>query len=300
LNWLVYPKYILDPTEGIHFGKVRGPFVSASADGLAMAMGLPIFIWLLFNRRDTSRWLWIFGLVSVGISTPYVYQRSAWLGVALALGVTALTWPKHRGILIASIALVLPCAAMFVLTSNRLEQEVQTKLNTSNTIDFRLNMIDLSLAQIREHPVTGVGFNRFVEQLAEDENYYSAASHNTPLTLFVELGLLGFVPYLMIYGALLFESLKSYMQHTWSRSMIALLWSVTAPFFATTNLTDTRILMYQNILLFGLWGIVLGIVRRKAGSVEVAEVARRRATRAMALSSQPGGAGIPGAWERFK
>src|SRR4051812_9755002 len=38
LDALVFPRYIADPSVGIHFGRARGPFVESVADGLAMFM----------------------------------------------------------------------------------------------------------------------------------------------------------------------------------------------------------------------------------------------------------------------
>src|SRR5438093_1302521 len=36
LDALIVPRYIADPGAGIHFGRARGPFVEAVADGLAL------------------------------------------------------------------------------------------------------------------------------------------------------------------------------------------------------------------------------------------------------------------------
>ena len=35
---LVFPRYIVDPSVGLHFGRARGPFVEAAANGLAMCI----------------------------------------------------------------------------------------------------------------------------------------------------------------------------------------------------------------------------------------------------------------------
>jgi len=262
-DWLVYPKYILDPNEGIHFGKVRGPFVSASKNGLAMAMALPIFIWLLARRRDLSRWLWILGIVLVTVSMPYVLQRGPWLGTVVALGVMTISWPKYRAMLTAALVLAIPAAIIFMLSSNTLYSALEDKLNKSSTIDYRLNMIDLSLEQIRQHPWTGVGFNRLIELLVEDEEFDAAASHNSFLTLFAELGLLGFLPYILIFALLFLESAKVYWQEPWARGGISLLWSITAPFLILMNTTDLRSAMYHNVLFFFLWGIALEAIRKR-------------------------------------
>jgi O-antigen ligase len=256
-DWLVYPKYILDPNVGIHFGKVRGPFVSAAKNGLAMAMGLPILIWLFFSKRDLSRSLWVLGIIVLGISLPYVFQRGAWLAAAMAVGVMALTLPKHRAILLGAMVVMLPCMIVLALTSNTLQSDIRAKLNKSSTIDYRLTMIDLTWQQIQQNPVAGIGFNRLVEQLGEDEDFDAAASHNTPLTLFAELGLLGFLPYVSIFGLILFELARAYVKTAPLRPVLALVWSLTVPYLIMMNTGDVRGAMYHNVLFFGLSAMIL-------------------------------------------
>src|SRR5439155_25872060 len=78
LNALVFPKYILDPTIGIHFDRVRRPFVQAAMQGGAMiAVGL-LILWYHFNiRKFWLNWVVCIALLaSITGPIPEAYGSS--------------------------------------------------------------------------------------------------------------------------------------------------------------------------------------------------------------------------------
>jgi general stress protein CsbA len=287
-GWLVFPKYILDPKQGIHFGQVRGPFVQASWNGLAMAMGLPVLLWLLFNRRDRTRWVWLVGVVLIGASLPYVFQRAAWLCAMTALAVVVLTWPKRRSALKLHCALiggVLLCTPIIgFLMSEDLATRFAAKLGDEQNIDYRFDLIQASAQIAANNLLTGIGFDKIREEflrLGLDEGY---SSHNTMLTLFTELGLLGFLPYLFIFGRLFFESTKAYLLLPASRTTIGVLWGITGAYLIMSLAVELRGVAYVHVLLFALWGMLLEIMRRQCILRQELHAGRRR----VANFHQPG------------
>ena len=82
-----------------------------------MVMGLPILLWLYFNRAVGKRWLWVLGIAAVAVSFPWSMQRAVWLGAAAALGLTALTWPRRGAVIFGAVLIadagVLPFTAGF-------------------------------------------------------------------------------------------------------------------------------------------------------------------------------------------
>jgi hypothetical protein len=261
-SWLVYPKYILDPKQGIHFGYARGPLLNASFNGLSMAMGLPILLWLFLRRRDASRWLWLLGIAAVVLSLPHVFQRAAWLGAAAALGTTALGWPKRRSILI--IAGLLIAAVGGLLVPETLEKRLHTKWENPGNIVWRLKLIKSTQAIIKDHLVAGVGFDRFDDVIRRYGVPKWETSHNTPLTLFAELGLFGFLPYVLIFSLLLFKSAKAYWEQPWSRGLIAGFWGITAAYMIMAISVEMRFVLYPNVLFFSLWGLLMGMIQRQS------------------------------------
>ncbi len=257
--WLVFPKYILDPDLGIHAGYVRGPVLNATWNGIALVMGLPLLFWLCFGPRRHGRWLWCLGIAAVGAVLPYVFQHAVWAAAA-AIGIAMVTWPQ-RGLPLLAAGVLIVSAGSFMMPQ-ALEQQLEERLAEKETIAFRFRLLDVSYTLIGENLGTGVGFYRFDQELVERRYGQAYSSHNTPLTLFAELGLLGFVPYLAIFSLLLFESALTYWQQPGSRVLIGGLWALTAAYLIGAISVDVRAAFYPNVLFFALWGMVIGMVRR--------------------------------------
>jgi len=268
-NWLVFPRYILNPKEGIHFGYVRGPFVQASWDGLAMAMGVPIILWLLFQRGEVHRWVWVVAIISVGVSVPYVFQRAAWLSTVAAAGIATLMCSQGQGhyafrlhcAFIGMILLILPIAAAGLPST--LETGIAGKLAERDNVEFRYELTEVSGILIAEHPLAGVGFEKFRQAISpylRDEEY---SSHNTVLTLFAELGVMGVIPYGLIFCGMFFSSAKAFRRTARYRPIIGAIWGITAAYIVMLLAVELRGVLYVNILFFALWGMLLAIVRRK-------------------------------------
>jgi len=262
-SWLVFPKYILDPKVGDHVGYARGPFLNATWNGVSMVMGVPILVWLFFGRRGASRLLWLLGLALVGLSLPYVFQRAVWLGAAAAVVVTALAWPRRRLLLIGAVLLI---AAVGSLASPQtLEDGIKAKLARTETIyEYRLPILERTVAIINDHLLTGVGFTRFDQELLKHRLPSHFTTHNTPLTLFAELGLLGFLPYLSIFILLLLESAKAYWRLPGSRVLVGGMWGITAAYVIVMMAGELRYVAYINAFFYALWAMLLAMIRRQS------------------------------------
>jgi O-antigen ligase len=260
LNWLVFPPYILDPHVGIHFGFVRGPFVSASTNGVAMALGLPILLWLTLGAHNSFRWVCLLGIITVCISLPYVFQRAVWLGAPMACAITIAAWPRQR--LISVVALVLLISMSIVIAPPTLAAKIQNRLDNQETVEYRIRLADESVAIIREHLVTGIGLYRF-NPVLQQRLGPAYSSHNTPLALLAELGLLGFLPYMAIFILCISYSVKAYWHQPESRALIAGLWGITSAYAIGLGAVEMIGALYANTLFFALWGMVLGITQQR-------------------------------------
>ena len=262
LRWLVFPRYILDPNLGDHYGYVRGPFLNASWNALCMVMGLPVLLWLFFHKRDASRLLWLLGLASIGLSLPFVFQRAAWLGAGAAVIITIVAWRRRRSLLIATVLLI--AAVGGLLIPQPLEERIKSKWANPANIIFRLKIAEVTSQIISDHLATGVGFTQYNQALRRyglDPGY---TSHNTFLSLFVELGIFGFAPYLLIFIALLAKSIKMYWQLPWCRMLIGGMFGITAAYLIMSMAVELRIVLYPNVLFFTLWAMCLEVIRRQA------------------------------------
>jgi O-antigen ligase len=265
INWLIFPQFILRSDLGIHFGKVRGIFLNASHNGLAIAMALPFLVWLSFKDRTPRRWLWPVVAALAIVPVAYTMQRAAWLSTATALAMVTLTWPRRRIVLIGLAVYV--AAAGFLFKSDALTQKLETRLEQESTIDWRIERIEAGWAVFRANPLLGVGINRYnmsvdeyISSRSQDRNRSNA--HNTWITLLAELGLLGTLSYGAIFGFVLFESIKSYWRYPRYRVILGILMGITLAFVVMSISLEIRSVLYPNAFLYAIWGMILAAVRR--------------------------------------
>jgi O-antigen ligase len=273
-GWLVYPKYILNHELGIHAGRVRGPFVQGSWNGLAMVMGLPILLWLLFTRPRTKPWLWMLAIAGVMVSIPYSFQRAVWLGAVAGLGLTSLAWPK-RGLMVGAAVLWFGTLGALSMPDD-LSKALSRRTGDAASIDYRVKILDTSSKVISDHLMTGVGYSRFGAALRDyglDKTY---VSHSFLISLFAELGLLGFLPYLLIVSLLLLKSLKIYLKQARFRPLVAGMWGITVAYLIMAISVEMRQVLYPNVLFFSLWAMLLASARQQAVSQKTPSAAYRR------------------------
>jgi len=160
---LVWPRYILDPDVGIGFGRARGPFVASEAMGMALAeCG---FAAALAAARFRSIWrllaIVVMGLSAVGVLLALT--RSVWVGTGVGLVLACLASPRLRRWLPALLGAA--ALAVFVLLTAvpSLGEAVSERAGTTRSVDDRANTNAAALRVIEAHPVTGVGWLRFLD-----------------------------------------------------------------------------------------------------------------------------------------
>jgi hypothetical protein len=83
MNWLIYPKYILDEGVGIHADRARGPFLQAVANGMTLNM-LALFAVDSWRRRRL-RGVFSIVLSVVPMAILATMTRAVWLSFAGSL-----------------------------------------------------------------------------------------------------------------------------------------------------------------------------------------------------------------------
>jgi O-antigen ligase len=198
LNALIFPQYITDPGVGTHFGRARGPFVEAAANGLAL------FACAVAATMAAARWRSRARDVAIGVGIlclagiVFTVTRQAWLGAAvgslLGLGAT----PRLRAYALPLIAGgVLLVLASFAAIPG-LQDQASSRANDQKPVWDRLNSDRAGVAMVAARPVLGFGWGKFLD---ESGPYYKQAEtypltivpalHSVFLSNAVELGLLG-------------------------------------------------------------------------------------------------------------
>lgn len=199
LRSLVLPRYIADPTVGIHFGRARGPFVEAAANGLALfgcgvAAAMALTQWKGLKARRFAMAVIAFCALGVFLTET----RAAWIA-AVAGGVVALLCARQtrRYAIPAALAVVVGVSGTMAIFPG-LHDSVTRRTHDQRPVWDRENSDAAALRMIAAKPVLGFGWGRFA---TDSPDYYRQAFsypltgvrniHNVYLGNFVELGLLG-------------------------------------------------------------------------------------------------------------
>jgi O-antigen ligase len=209
---LVIPHYISNPDVGIHFGRARGPFIDAGADGLGMftCVVAGAIAYLTWERRWTrSLAAAVIGLGLVGILLTET--RGVWLAAVAGISIALVTTEGLRRFLLpVAAACVVLVVASFGLVPG-LAAQVQDRLNSKASVYERDNLNAAGLRMLETRPLLGFGWGKG----NEEKLYYFRLDPNIPLSgsqdnfsnLFlqyaVDLGLVGFALWTLATGAAL-------------------------------------------------------------------------------------------------
>ena len=200
LDALVFPKYILDDTYGIHVTRGRGPFVDAVANGLALylcaiACGIALASWRSQSMRAIAVGIGLLCLVGAFLCL----ERSVWIGAVLGTAVAMLATRGLRRYLPALVVSVVVAVVAALALIPGLSESVSQRANEQGTIWDRQNLGRAAVNMVEAKPLFGFGWSRFASDSADyfqqSPDYPLTATgagvHNTPLTYAVDLGLIG-------------------------------------------------------------------------------------------------------------
>jgi O-antigen ligase len=160
---LVFPRYITDPSVGIHYGRARGPFVEAVADGLAMTQCGFAAAFAVVQLR--GRWRWVAGLAAVlcGLGVLLTLTRSVWLGAIVGGVLVCISIRELRRFLPALVAAgVVGVFLAFALVPG-LSNHTSDRLHDQLPVWDRQNTNAAAWRAASQHPLTGIGWMKFIQ-----------------------------------------------------------------------------------------------------------------------------------------
>jgi O-antigen ligase len=270
---LVWPKYILDPTLGIQFGRTRGSFASSECLGVALIMTFLFYVMALPRVEGKQRiWTWLM----IGVTPIVIYttnQRSVWMGFGVCLIILAILKSHMR-----RVALGLVCVVMVGFLSgagSRFSFWENTTLfgRRQNTIDYRKVNMMVNMEMIKANPIYGVGFGNWKTAWPQyfrpiegvDIPDLSDGNHNTFLGRFAEVGLIGFVVYLLVFYHMTRIGLRVYRKSEGLEREFALVFlCMLISYVIGANFSDYRNSPFFNTTLFLLFGMITGIEAQMA------------------------------------
>jgi O-antigen ligase len=196
------------------YQRYAGAKLDANDLGLIMALSIPMSYYLLLQNQGRMVWVYRLHLILAGTTILLTASRGATLATAVALIIVPLTQARLTGrqrvTLLVTLSLLAGGALYFVPASSwdrlsTLPSEFEQGTFTGRTIIWRAGW-----EIFRAHPFVGIGANAFrvvVSRVLEEpirlgERDPAPPAHNTFLSVLVEEGILGFVIFCALLGAL--------------------------------------------------------------------------------------------------
>jgi O-antigen ligase len=199
---LIFPRFILDESLGIHADRARGPFLQAVANGMALNILGILAIVLAQKHRKIVLLLWL----ALPVAVLATMTRAVWIAFAvstIALGFR-LGVPRLRRACVGLALAGLVAGLGIFLTDNSLANSLRERTGERGSVEARVAVYDAAWSMIQERPLTGWTSGGLYSELARRMQGYHLRSfyvHNTYLSLLIEFG----VPGLALYGILFFN-----------------------------------------------------------------------------------------------
>lgn len=292
ISTLVFPKYIINPFEGIHWGRARGPLLNASANGTILGMIFFISGYIMqWTDNKKGKILIVIAMTVIAITILLTYTRACWGGFILAMLAGMFFFNRSRIILFLVGLILLSISLLSILYMQDIQLkkvEAKNKWTVIET-DKELSISDKVLGRfqykdsvygrfavyktignmIMEKPLLGVGFEKFKEiagEYTEESGRISSKEiniHDTLSGVLVELGVLGLVIYMSIFIIILLNSIKCYRQlpdDGWlNKKIVIVFWCMSIVYIFNMQFIQMRYFGFVNSLFFLMAGIIEGM-----------------------------------------
>jgi O-antigen ligase len=263
LSRLVWPKYILDMTLSDQGDRLTGPFSNSSMLGAALVMNLGcLFIMTLYSQG--SKRLYLYLLMILSCACIYLTStRTVWLGLFAVLLIfyfsrTGLRKP------VRNLALCLLAVALTGMASKFSVYQKSLFSRRPETVEYRRINLQAGLKVFQEHPLFGIGYGGFAKRMREgavgfDEKALASGNENTWLGILVDLGLIGFLPYVVIFALLIRSDIQVLRRYHGEERLARPFATVALAMMTYTVINagtgDLRFHLYDPCLVFLVQGI---------------------------------------------
>jgi O-antigen ligase len=203
-NSLVFPRFILDESVGLHVDRARGPFLQAVANGVSLNL-LGILALHGYRRGRFRGAKILLVLASVPLAIVATMTRAVWLSSAATL-ILLLRQCRNPSVRRASVLVGIIAGVAFAafVSSSQFGKSLSDRFEERGPVDFRQAVYAGSWQMFLERPITGWGFHQMPLELPRYVSGYAGKvmyPHNTYLEVLVEHGALGF----SLYGWVMWE-----------------------------------------------------------------------------------------------
>ena len=197
---LIFPRFILEETLGIHAERARGPFLQAVANGVTLNL-LGLFAIERYRGGKLSGIWSLLLLCTLPLAIVATKTRAVWVAFAVSI-----LWLMLRSgdlrLRRASAALALAGGlGVLVVLGLGDTAALQDRLQDNSPVEFRIAAYRAGWNMFLQRPIQGWGAGQLQAELPDQiEGFHGEAFavHNTYLEMLVEHGLLGFALYVWI------------------------------------------------------------------------------------------------------
>ena len=220
----VFPSYIANPNVGIQWGRARGPFLESTGDGFCILCGMAgAAIALTSWRSQWARGACYLTIVLGAGALFFTLTRSVWIGGFLGVIVSMLLARQTRRILVPALLIGAVAVAATLAVSPRIRSDALGRTESQSPVWDRENTDLAALKIISEHPLTGVGWENFInvspQYMRQQADYpitgIGLEVHNVFLSHAAELGIPGLLLWLLAFGGAL---RRAFAPFPWSRA----------------------------------------------------------------------------------
>ncbi|MCC9605403.1 O-antigen ligase family protein [Blastopirellula sp. JC732] len=291
---LLFPRYIADPKIGLHFGRARGPMVQSVSYGVYLSTCL-LAVWILRDHIGAKWRPFLYMLLPVFLAAVFFTKtRTVWLGAGGSLLVVLwLTLQgRARTIVIASLFAVALLGGLSKMDGIIGLKREGTVKDTRNSVSMRASFAYVSWKMFLDSPIVGHGFTQFkaakldylgdrnVDLVLESIRDYD--HHNTFLSILVDLGIVGFIPFLAMYYYWARDgwTLAHRQEPPWAKSLGILFLGVIVISWMQMFGHEITYTPIDHLLIFCVAGMAMGIKQQfdpvVAPAAKISQVASRQ------------------------
>lgn len=277
---LIFPRFILDDTLGIHADRARGPLLQAVANGVSINL-LGIAALHAYDRGSANlagrsglrrRSIAAVLFVATPLALLATKTRAVWLAAAVSAALIILFARGRRSrTLVTVLALLVVAIASCLLLLRTGSAELEDRLQDRSPAEFRLAMYRAGWQMFTEKPLFGWGSDANIQ--TEVERHVSSFHpdsynfHNTYLQLAIQHGLLGLLLYAWLILAFFRLGEARDAHATVFGSNFALMWRV----MLCVYLLNASVVVMNYQFVNGYMFTVAGILAARQGLARAVE-----------------------------
>ncbi len=254
-----------------HIRRTVGLLGNPAFFAMIFGMVLPFnFRALLEAKRRLSRMIYVMLGGGMLFALYLCYNRAGYLGALLALLFMSLLYPQFRK---RFLPLLLVAGIIIAIFWGQISESyvITERVGAQGPIAYRLNAMKIGWRMASANLVFGRGYGNFgylYPKYASDwtQSNVQAAPHNTYINILVSSGLVGFLPYVAMFLAIVYQGLLLWRRgrdnHSIDRPWLACMLAATVVYTATIFFSDIVASPYVSMLFFFIVGTVLGSQER--------------------------------------